>query len=114
MCLCSCIYSLWDFHHIKICALIPNTAGFGVFAGRAFKQYELLPATWKTLYLPENFPKSQILRNYVFGHNETHMALVLDYGSLFNHHESANVEVLGFSVLSHVPFQVRMGFVYAN
>ena len=51
-----------------------------------------MPLTWKTLYLPESFPKGQPLRNYVFGHNETHMALVLDYSSIFNYHKNGNVK----------------------
>ena len=72
----------------------------------------LVPVSSKTLFLPKNFPSSQVLRNYVFGHNETHLGLVLDYGSLFNHHESANVkageEVPGSD--NNVHFQVSMGF----
>ena len=75
-----------------------------------------MPVTWKTLFLPENFPKGEDLRNYVFGHNETHMALVLDYGSVLNHHENANVQALDIHIprLTNVHFQVRMGFVCAN
>ena len=73
-----------------------------------------MPATWKTLFLPKNFPKSQVLRNYVFGHNETHMGLVLDYGSVLNHHESANVKPAAVPGSNNVHFQVRMGFQYAN
>ena len=57
----------------------------------------------------------QALRNYVFNYNETHIGLVLDYGSLINHHESANVkageEVPGSN---KVNFQVLMGFQYAH
>ena len=89
-----------------------QTAGFGVFAGRSFKQDELLPANWKTLLLPNNFPKNQILRNYVFHYNETHMGLVLDYGSVFNHHESANVRPVEVPPSDNVHFRVRMGFVF--
>ena len=85
-----------------------QTAGFGVFAGRAFKKDELIPVTWKTLLLPTNFPKSQALRNYVFNHNETHMALVIDYGSIMNHHEKANVEAVKFARSYDGHFQVRM------
>ena len=48
-----------------------------------------------TLFLPNNFPLCQTLRCYVFGHNETHMALDLDYGSIINHHESANAKAEG-------------------
>ena len=92
-----------------------RTAGFGVFAGRALKQGELM-ATWKTLFLPENFPKCHV-RNYVFGHNHTHMAFVLDYGSVLNHHESANVKAvvdIHRPASDNVHFQVRRGFVCAN
>ena len=75
----------------------------------------MLPATWKTLFLPENFPSEHIIRNYVFGHNDTHVALALDYGSLFNHHERANVQAVDFPLLNdNVYFEVRRGFVYTN
>ena len=84
-----------------------RTAGFGVFAGRAYKQDELLPATWKTLFLPKNFPKKQVLLNYVFGYNETHIGLVLDYGSVLNHHESANVKAVEFPASNNIHFRVR-------
>ena len=83
------------FHQIQICALIP-TASFGVFAGSAFKKDELLPGAWKSMFLPKNFPSNQVLRNYVFGYNETHMVLVLDYASNINHHDSANVHAVRF------------------
>ena len=75
----------------------------------------MLPATWNTLFLPENFPSEHIIRNYVFGHNDTHVALALDYGSLFNHHESANVEAGGeVAGSSNVEFMVRLGFQAFN
>ena len=61
--------------------------------------------------MPENFPKREVLQNYVFGHNETHMALVIDYGSVSNHHESANTQAVAFPRLNNVLFQVHMGFV---
>ena len=88
-----------------------QTAGFGVFAGRPFERDVLVPVTTRTLFLPDNIPKNQILYNYVFGYNETHMGLFLDYGSLLNHHESANTKA-GVKVRgsNNVYFQVRMGF----
>ena len=67
-----------------------QTAGIGVFAGRDFKTDEIVLRSWMTLFLPKSFPRRQTLRCYSFGHNETHMALDLDYGSIINHHESAN------------------------
>jgi len=69
--------------------------------------------TWKTLFLITNFPKSQVLRNYVFGYCETHVTMALDYASVFNHHESANVKAVKFvenAPGSDLEFQVRMGF----
>ena len=48
-----------------------------------------------TLYLPYNLPWGQTTQCYIFGHNETHTALDLDYGSIINHHESANARVIG-------------------
>ena len=91
------------------------TAGFGAFAGRAFKKDELVHISSKTLFLPEYFPESQVLGNYVFGYNKTHMGLILDYGSLFNHHESANVEAGGeVAGSSNVEFMVRLGFQAFN
>ena len=73
----------------------------------------LMEISWKTLFLPNNFPSGQVLRNYGFGYNETHTGLVLDYGSLLNHHESPNVEVgEEFPKSNKVHFQVRMSFEY--
>ena len=71
-----------------------------------------MPATWKTLFLPKNIPQNQGLINYVFHYNETHTALVLDYGSVFNHHESANVRTVEILPSDNVYFRVRMGFVF--
>ena len=71
----------------------------------------LVPASQKTLFLPNNFPNSEALYHYVFGYNTTHMGLILDYGSLFNHHESANVEAGGeVAGSSNVEFIVRLVF----
>ena len=72
-----------------------------------------MPVSRKTLFLPKNFARDQLFNNYILGDNETHMDLVLDYGSLFNHHESANAkaeeqEEAPGSRNFHV--QVRMGF----
>ena len=66
----------------------------------------LVPIVGKTLLLPKSFPSGQAIRNYVFGHNETHMTLVLDYGSLLNHHENRNMKA------AEVQFQVRTRFEY--
>ena len=74
-----------------------------------------MPIAWKILFLPKNFPKTHALRNYVFGHNKTHSALVLDYGSVLNHHESFNVQAgAEFPGSDYVNFLVRTGFVCAN
>ena len=75
-----------------------------------------MPGIWKTLVLPGNVPKNQALRNYVFGLNETHIALALDYGSILNHHESANVHAVHFTEFpgNEIQFQVCMGFVCGN
>ena len=73
-----------------------------------------MPVSWKTLFLPKNFPTSQVLRNYVFASNETHIGLVLDYGSLFNHHESANMKAVKVLGSNNVYFLVRMGFYCMN
>ena len=67
-----------------------------------------------TLFLPKTFPLDhQATRDYTFGHNNTHMALSLDYGSLMNHHESANVRSghqLGSDAMQ---FQVHRSFRFA-
>ena len=79
-------------------------------------QDDLVPVSWKTLFLPKNFPRCQATWNYVFGHNETHKALPLDYGSVINHHESANTiaftRAIGFN--DNYNFQVRRGFQCGN
>ena len=73
-----------------------------------------------TLFLPNNFPKAEAIHNYVFGHNKTHTAVVLDYGSLMNHHESANTKAkrvnnpLPQTQKENVHFQVRTGLPSGN
>ena len=95
-------------------------AGYGVFAVRAFKQDEIVLRSWMTLFLPINFPNSEVVHNYVFDHNKTHCALVLDYGSVMNHHESPNMlavrvgEKRTKTQNENVYFQVRKDFQFAN
>ena len=73
-----------------------------------------------TLFLPNNFPKSEAAKNYMFGHNKTHKALVLDYGSLMNHHESSNTKAMSIDQPppkiqnENINFQVRAGFPFGN
>ena len=102
-----------QFYSVKFAPWF-QTAGFGVFAGRAFKQNGKVPASWKILFLPKNFPRSEFVNNYIFGYNETHTLLILDYGSLLNHHESANVKPVAVPGSNSGYFRVRMGFVCAN
>ena len=78
----------YEFFYIKF------TAGIGVFAGRAFKKGEIILRSSMTLLLPRNIPGFQTLLCYGFGHNKTHMFLDLDYGSIINHHESANAAAM--------------------
>ena len=52
-----------------------------------------------TLLLPKN-----ICENYVFAYNETHAALILDYGSVINHHEISNTKNVGYN---NMYYQVR-------
>ena len=68
-----------------------------------------------TLYLPYNLPGSQIVSNYIFSHNKTHSGLVIDYGSLLNHHESPNTKTAEmFGSGPNIHFQVRRGFQCVN
>ena len=62
-----------------------------------------------TLFLPKNFPQQLSIWYYSFGHNDTHVAIPLDYGSLLNHHESANT-----FHNNDIHFQVRGFFQCAN
>ena len=48
--------------------------------------------SWKTAFFPTELPEDLSLWYYVFGANDTHVALPLGYGSVVNHHEFANVE----------------------
>ena len=66
-----------------------------------------------TLFLPNNFPPRQIAECYIFGHNKTHMALDLDYGSIINHHESANARAKVAGVHNSMHYWVR-GFYCEN
>ena len=83
------------------------TAGFGVFAGRAFKQDEFVIRNSITLFLPKNFLPLSV-GYYCFAHNDTHMAIPLDYGSLLNHHKSANTDIRVRN--NNLHFQVREFF----
>ena len=68
-----------------------------------------------TLFLPMNIPASEAINNYVFGHNETHMVLALDYASITNHHESANAGAIpNRKGVYDINFQVRRGFQCAS
>ena len=82
-----------------------RTAGFGVFAGRAFNKHEELIESWMTLFLPKNFPRGCDIWYYCFDHNDTHVALPLDYGSLLNHHKSSNT-LTRSGINDNVHFQV--------
>ena len=82
-----------------------------MFAGRAFKEDEVLLWSWMTLYLPINIPMEEDAWDYAFAINETHKALALDYGSVINHHDSANTRPIHFSDFENdIHFQVRRGF----
>ena len=59
--------------------------------------------------MPANIPKNEALYYYVFDYNKTHMGLVLDYGSIANHHESANLEA-GAKAAGTLQFKVRWAF----
>ena len=63
-----------------------------------------------TLFLPVNIPGLQTPRYYSFDHNKTHMAVDLDYGSLINHHESANAEAEAVDNM----YRVRAFFMYES
>ena len=74
-----------------------------------------------TLFLPNNIPKSEAAHNYMFGHNKTHGALVLDYGSVLNHHMNPNVKAKKFNKKGtktppngNVHFEVRKNFPCSN
>ena len=71
-----------------------------------------------TLFLPHNFPKSEAVDYYDFDHNKTHSAMVLDYGSVTNHHGCANARAKDMDTKEtqkeNVHFQVRTGFPSVN
>ena len=92
---------LWNprrFDTIKKFTPWLQTAGFGVFAGRAFNKGEMVIRTWMTLFLPQTIPNDLIFRHYCFGFNNTHSAIPLNYGSLLNHHESANTRFANMNI----------------
>ena len=116
---CRCVCTVWTMRAYASAVFIPyefcsikfapwfQTAGIGVFAGRDFKKGEIVLRSSMTLVLPGNIPGLQILRHYSFGHNKTHIVLDLDYGSIINHHESANAEAI---LLNNKYYRVR-GFL---
>ena len=53
-------------------------------------------------------PSNQVVYNYIFNHNKTHKTLVIDYGSLCNHHDSPNTKAIKDSGSKlNLHFQVR-------
>ena len=55
------------------------------------------------LTLPENFPRAEVATNYLFPPT----SMVLDYGSIANHHESANAEATRVTGSDNIDFYVR-------
>ena len=83
-------------------------AGFGVFAGRDFNKDDIVMWSWKTISFPRDMPQHLSPWYYVFGTNDTHVALPLGYGSVANHHEFANAaNVYSDESYENVVFEVR-------
>ena len=74
-----------------------------MFAGRPYKKGEIVLPSWMTLTLPENFPRAEVATNYLFPPT----SMVLDYGSIANHHESANTEAARVTGSDNIDFYVR-------
>ena len=78
---CRCINVM---HSYRCCNLFlinstpkkSQTAGFGVFAGRSFKQDEAVLQSWMTMFLPRNIAQFQDVHNYAFEYNETHLVWI--------------------------------------
>ena len=64
--------------------------------------------TWITLFLPKNLPDDLSFRHYRFGYNETHTAVPLNYGSILNHHESANTRLTNMNFYVRGVFNVQI------
>ena len=65
-------------------------------------------SSWMTLFLSTDFPQGLTPWYYVFGNNETHVALPLGYGPVANHHESANARnVWSDTAENNIHFTVR-------
>ena len=66
-----------------------------------------------TLFVPNSLPEGLSIWFYSFGYNRTHGAIPLDYGSLLNHHKSANTHAVP-DLNNNMHFQVRGFFQCAN
>ena len=64
--------------------------GTGVFAGKAFDGDELVEVAL-SVAIPKAAALSGSLKNYVYGHNESHDTVALGLAMMFNHHPVASV-----------------------
>lgn len=84
---------------MKLKRLTPNKAiglrrstlcsGYGVFAQRPIREGEVIELA-PVLFLPADEKLGSVLDRYVFIHDKGKYALVLGYGSLYNHSFSPN------------------------
>jgi len=61
----------------------PSDSGRGVFAGRNFKRLDLVDAC--PTFVLRKVHKTNVMNNFVFGFNDTHMNVALGHCSMYNH-----------------------------
>ena len=68
--------------------------------------------TWVTLFLSRSVSKDLIFRHYNFAFNVTHAAVPLNYGSILNHHESANMRLNNMNLYVRGIFNVEIVTIF--
>lgn len=79
---------------LKSCIVLRDSryGGKGVFTTEYIAEGENIEIS-PFLIIPTNDISSEnILKNYVFKHDDNHSCLVLGYGSMYNHNDNPNVQ----------------------
>ena len=61
-------------------------AGMGVFAGEMFDPHQSVLEVAPAIAVPNSATNACVLRNYAYGFNDTHEAVYLGLGAMYNHH----------------------------
>lgn len=77
-----------------------DTHSVGVFANRHFNRGEVLERCIAVVIPPSQSSYSPVLDEYIYGHSNNSIAIVLGYGMLYNHSFNETIDVTWFHHMS--------------